>query len=234
MKKITYSSYEKMSASAADIIIKAVKEKPGLVLGLPTGSTPIGMYGALAKAYSAGAVDFSRVKTFNLDEYAGLSPEHPQSYRYFMNKHLYSRVNLKPQNAHMPDGAAKDLEASAKAYDALIEKCGGVDLFFVGIGQNGHIAFNEPAVSMPAFTHVVELTESTIIANSRLFNDISEVPKRAVTCGLATILRAKKIVLLSNGGSKSDALAKMESGILTLNCPASLLNLHRDVTVLVS
>jgi len=234
MKKIICKTYNEMSWKAADIVITAVKEKPGLVLGLPTGTTPIGMYDALANAYKDGFVNFSRVATFNLDEYVGLTPDHPQSYRYFMDKHLFGRVNIKPKNTHVPDGAAADLGAAARNYDALIEKSGGIDLFVVGIGQNGHIGFNEPAASMPAFTHVVELTQNTIEANSRLFNGMSEVPLKAVTQGMATILRAKKILLLASGESKRAALEKMESGIITLDCPATLLNLHRDVTALLS
>ena len=234
MKKNVFNTYEEISRAAAEIVIVAIKEKPDLILGLPTGSTPIGMYDALAKAYKEGRVDFSRVVTFNLDEYAGLTPEHPQSYRYFMNKHLFSRINIKPQNTHVPSGTAAGLDAAARAYDQAIEKSGGIDLFVVGIGQNGHIGFNEPAASMPAGTHVVTLTQNTIEANSRLFDDISEVPRQAVTQGMATILKAKKIMLLSSGEIKRAALDKMFSGIITLDCPATLLNLHGDVTVLLS
>lgn len=232
MKKITFNDYYEMSRAAAGIVIQAVKKKPWIKLGLPTGSTPIGMYDALTWAYSAGEVDFSRVKTFNLDEYVGLGPSHEQSYRFFMNKYLFSRVNITPENAYVPDGTAPDLDAAAAAYDAVIEKAGGIDLFVLGIGQNGHIGFNEPAAVMPAGSHVVTLTQNTIEANSRLFKDISEVPKQAVTQGMATILRAKKILLLASGESKRDALKKMESGDITLDCPATLLALHRDVTVL--
>ena len=234
MERITYKTYDEMSRAAAELVIAAIKKKPDLVLGLPTGSTPIGLYDALAASYKAGLVDFSSVKTFNLDEYAGLEPGHPQSYRYFMNKHLFSRVNIKPANTYVPDGVAADLDASARKYDALIERNGGIDLFVVGIGQNGHIGFNEPAVSMPAGTHVVTLTQNTIEANSRLFDNISQVPKQAVTQGMATILKAKKILLLSSGEAKRAALDKMFSGNITLDCPATLLNLHGDVTILMS
>ena len=232
MERTVYKSYDEMSRAAAEIVIAAVKAKPDLVLGLPTGTTPIGLYDALAAAYKAGRVDFSRVKTFNLDEYAGLAPNHPQSYRYFMNKYLFSRINIKPENTYVPDGVAANLDAAAREYDALIERSGGIDLFVVGIGQNGHIGFNEPAASMPAGTHVVALTQNTIEANSRLFDDISQVPRQAVTQGMATILKAKKILLLSSGEAKRAALDKMFSGIITLDCPATLLNLHRGVTVL--
>ena len=234
MKKFVFKTYEEMSSAAAQIVIAAIKEKPDVVLGLPTGSTPIGIYDALAGANKEGKVDFSRVITFNLDEYVGLPPEHPQGYRYFMNKHLFSRVNIKPENTHVPSGAAKDLDAAAKDYDALIEKNGGIDLFVVGIGQNGHIGFNEPAASMLAGTHVVELTENTIEANSRPFNNKAEVPKKAVTQGMATILKAKRILLLSSGEAKRVALEKMFSGVITLDCPATLLNLHNNVAVLVN
>ncbi|KAI4453470.1 glucosamine-6-phosphate isomerase [Holotrichia oblita] len=222
-----------MSQAAADIVLAELAKKPKMVLGLPTGTTPIGMYDALAKAHKEDKVDFSGVTTFNLDEYVGLAPDHEQSYWYFMNKYLYSRTNLKRENVHVPNGAAQDLDARfAREYDEMIKNSGGIDLFVVGIGQNGHIAFNEPAAEMPAFTHVVELTQNTINANARLFDDISQVPRKALTQGMATIMHAKKILLLAGGPAKRDAIKRMTSGVLTLDCPASLLNLHPDVTIL--
>jgi len=232
MKKIVFDNYKVMSRAAADIVAQAVRAKSDIVLGLPTGSTPVGMYDELAKDYAEGKVDFSKAVSFNLDEYAGLDGAHPQSYRYFMEQHLFGRVNIARGNTHVPDGVAKDLDKAAKEFDAKIFQKGGIDLFVLGIGQNGHIGFNEPAASMPAYTHVVELAEDTIAANSRLFDDISEVPKRAVTQGLATIMQAKKIILLSSGPAKREAIAKIDSGIITLDCPATVLHMHRDITLL--
>ncbi|MCL2370280.1 MAG: glucosamine-6-phosphate deaminase [Firmicutes bacterium] len=236
MKKNNYKDYAAMSRAAADIVVATVKAKPNAVLGLPTGSTPIGMYAELVKDYKAGKVDFSEVTTFNLDEYIGLDTKHEQSYRRFMQEQLFDHINIKPSNTHIPSGTAKDLNKAAKEFEDLLKKSGGVDLFVLGIGTNGHIGFNEPAASMPAYTHVVGLAEETIKVNADKFfaGDMKAVPKTAVSMGLATIMKANKIILLSNGESKNDAIAKIDSQVLTLDCPATVLHMHRDVTLLIS
>jgi len=224
-----------MSRAAADIVAAAVKVKPDTVLGLPTGSTPIGMYAELVKDYKSGKVDFSKVTTFNLDEYVGLDEKHKQSYRRFMQEQLFDHVNIKPSNTHVPSGTARDLKKAAKDFEAKLKESGGVDLFVLGIGTNGHIGFNEPAVNMPAYTHVVGLAEETIKVNADKFfdGDMKAVPKTAVSMGLATIMQAKKIILLSSGESKKDAISKIESEVLTLDWPGTVLHMHRDVTLLV-
>jgi len=236
MQKITYKDYAAMSRAAADIVAATVKAKPNAVLGLPTGSTPIGLYAELVKDYKAGKVDFSAVTTFNLDEYVGLDAKHEQSYRRFMQEQLFDHINIKPSNTHVPSGIAKDLDRTNKEYEALIKKSGGVDLFVLGIGTNGHIGFNEPAVSMPAYTHVVGLAEETIKVNAdKFFNgDMKAVPKTAVSMGLASIMQAKKIILLADAVSKRDAIAKIDAGIITLDCPGTVLHMHRDITLLVA
>jgi len=236
MQKLTYKNYAAMSRAAADIVVATVKAKPNTVLGLPTGSTPIGLYAELVKDYKAGKVDFSKVTTFNLDEYVGLDVKHEQSYRRFMQEQLFDHININPSNTHIPSGTAKDLNKAAKEFEVKLKESGGVDLFVLGIGTNGHIGFNEPAAGMPAYTHVVGLAEETIKVNADKFfgGDMEAVPKTAVSMGLATIMQAKKIILLSSGESKNDAIAKIESEILTLDCPGTVLHMHRDVTLLVS
>lgn len=225
--------YEEMSAWAAEMVAGQIKEKNNSVLGLPTGSTPEGMYRLLVQMYRQGAIDFSRVVTFNLDEYLGLAPSHPQSYAYFMRQHLFAHINILPENIHIPDGLAQDLQAFCRAYEEKITVAGGIDLQVLGIGRNGHIGFNEPHDYLNVGTHVVNLTEDTIDANSRFFSSRDEVPRQAVTMGMGTIFKAKKILLLASGKAKAEAIKGTVSGQITTKIPASFLQLHRDVTLIV-
>ena len=228
MEFITVKSYEEMSKKAAEIIAAQMILKPDSVLGLATGSTPIGLYNELAGMN----LDFSKIVSYNLDEYYPISPDNDQSYRYFMNQNLFSRVNIDINNTHVPNGMAEDPDAECKAYDEAIEAAGGIDLQLLGIGQNGHIGFNEPDTALEVRTHVTGLTESTIKANARFFASEADVPTKALTMGIGTILNAKKIIILANGAAKHEAVAKMLAGKLDTSCPASMLNLHRDVTVI--
>lgn len=231
MKVIRVNSYEEMSRRAADLIAAQVSEKPDCVLGLATGSTPEGTYAKLISCYEKGKVDFSLVRTVNLDEYEGLSPESPQSYRYFMDKHLFEHINIDPANTHIPNGLSDEAE-ECKRYEELISSLGGIDLQLLGLGHNGHIGFNEPAEEFVRHTHPVELSESTIRANSRLFQSREEMPRRAVTMGIGTIMQAKRILLIVSGKSKREALLRTLSGPVRPDFPASVLQLHRDVTVI--
>ena len=208
-----------------------INEKADTVLGLATGSTPVGMYDALTEMNKKGELDFSKVRTVNLDEYYPIAPENDQSYRYFMNLHLFDRINIDKANTHVPNGQAEDTTVEGANYDKMIESLGGTDLQVLGIGRNGHIGFNEPDDFLVAGTHVTALTPDTINANARFFASEADVPKHAMTMGMATILRAKKILILINGKEKHNALVEMLKGDITTKCPASLLNLHADVTL---
>ncbi|MCH5352817.1 MAG: glucosamine-6-phosphate deaminase [Acutalibacter sp.] len=231
MRILEAESYEKMSAIAAGIIGGQVLLKPDCVLGLATGSSPIGTYEELVKSCKAGVLDFSQVRTVNLDEYCGLFPESPQSYRWFMDHHLFDHVNIRKENTFLPNGTAPDIGAEAKRYEKLIDSLGGIDLQLLGIGHNGHIGFNEPTDSFPRYVHQVDLTESTIRANSRLFDRIEDVPKKAITMGIGTIMKAARILLIA-GEDKKDIIQRAMYGEITPAVPASVLQLHRDVTVI--
>lgn len=228
MEFVICKNYEEMSDRAAEIFAAQIKEKPTSVLGLATGSTPVGMYKNLAGMN----LDFSRITTVNLDEYYPISPENENSYRYFMNENLFDKVNIDKNNTYVPCGTAPDPDAECKAYDALIYKLGGIDLQVLGIGPNGHIGFNEPGGELFSNTHVTDLTESTIKANSRFFDSIDEVPKKALTMGMSSILSARKIVLLISGKGKHTALAALLNDKITPMVPATFLKLHKDVTVI--
>lgn len=232
MKRIVCNSYEEMSARAAELVADVMKHKADCVLGLATGSTPVGMYQQLIEKNHAGEIDFSRVTTVNLDEYYPISPDHDQSYRYFMNANLFDHVNIDKANTYVPDGTATHPEAACIAYEETIARVGVPDIQVLGIGQNGHIGFNEPAEALEVDTHVTDLTQSTITANARFFASVEDVPTRALTMGIGTILRAKKIIILANGASKRAAVTKMLEGKLDTSCPASMLNLHPDVTLI--
>ena len=234
MKLTVTNSYEKLSELAAEYIAAQVILKPDSVLGLATGSSPVGVYKCLVEKFNKGCLDFSDVISINLDEYVGLDGSHEQSYRYFMQDHLFNYVNIKPENTFVPNGCASDLAAECSEYDARVTRLGGIELQLLGIGPDGHIGFNEPDDHFTAETHVVDLLPSTIEANSRFFSSIDEVPKQAVSMGMGSIMKAKKILLIANGKAKKDVLMEALNGKITPNLPASLLQLHRDVTVIFS
>lgn len=234
MKIFVEKDYEAMSKKAAEIFIEAIKEKPNIILGLATGSTPIGLYKELIRAHKEEGLDFSKVTTFNLDEYIGLSPEHPSSYEYFMREELFNHINIPRENIHIPDGLAENIEEYCKKYDEMIDKAGGIDIQLLGVGENGHIAFNEPDESLSLGTTIVELTENTIEVNSRFFQSVEEVPRTAISMGIGSILKAKKIVLLANGKRKAPVIKKLLStDRVSTKFPVSFLLLHPDVTVIV-
>lgn len=217
---------------AAEILVNAICLKPTSVLGLATGSSPESTYDALAESYRRGGVSFEYVKTVNLDEYIGLSKDSPQSYHYFMWKNLFSRVNIKVENTNIPNGVAENPEEECTRYDKLIESLGGIDIQLLGIGHNGHIGFNEPAESFEKGTHTVDLSPSTIEANSRFFPSKNEVPTRAITMGTEQIFSAKRIILLAFGESKAEILRRALRGEITPACPASILQKHKNLTVI--
>jgi len=231
MKFLVCKDYEAMSEWAAQVVKEIVNNKPDAVLGLATGSTPVGMYNRLVEMNKAGEIDFSKVKTFNLDEYYPIDPKNDQSYRYFMYQNLHGHINILPENVHVPCGNCEDPDAEGKAYDKMIEEAGGLDFQFLGSGVNGHIGFNEPDDALIAGTHKTALTENTIEVNSRFFEKIEDVPRYAITMGMAPILKAKKIVILINGENKVPILDALASGKITTQIPATMLWMHNDVTV---
>ena len=230
---VVCKDYETLSMKAAQIIAAQVNQKPDCVLGLATGSSPVGLYKELIKMYENGEIDFSAVKSYNLDEYYPLAPENDQSYRYFMEHNLFYGINIKKENTHVPNGLAKDPAAEGKAYDEAVAAAGGVDLQLLGIGGNGHIGFNEPTDRFIVATHKVDLTKETIQANSRFFAKIEDVPTQAVTMGIGTIFNAKSVLLAANGKAKANAIKNMLEGDVNPSCPASILKLHRKVYVVV-
>ena len=228
MKIIHAKDYEDMSRKAANIISAQVILKPDCVLGLATGSTPIGAYHQLIKWYEKGDIDFSQVHTYNLDEYRGLSHDDVQSYHYFMRDNHIDHINIDPANTHVPDGSNLDAEAACAEYDRIVAAAGYPDLQLLGIGNNGHIGFNEPDDHFSAGTHCVDLTESTIQANSRLFEKEEDVPRQAYTMGTQTIMYARMILVVANGEKKAQAVRDMCYGPVTPSCPASILQLHTN------
>lgn len=233
MKIIKAKNYEEMSRKAANIFSAQIVLKPDCVLGLATGSTPIGLYKCLVERYQKGDLDFSKVRTVNLDEYKGLPRENNQSYYYFMHDNLFNHVNIKPENVHLPDGTLEDAEKACAEYDELIRSMNGVDIQLLGLGHNGHIGFNEPDSVFAKGTHCVALQESTIQANKRFFASIDDVPRYAYTMGIQTIMNAKKIVVVANGTGKAEIVKKAFFGPVTPEVPASILQMHPDVTVVV-
>lgn len=231
MKIIPTADYRTMSRAAANIISAQVILKPKSILGLATGSTPLGIYQQLIEWYRKGDVDFSEVCSFNLDEYCGLGPNDPQSYHYYMNTNFFSQINIRKENIHVPDGRAADLAAECANYDRMIEEAGGIDLQLLGIGNVGHIGFNEPDTGFDKPTHKVALKEVTIRANARFFDRPEDVPRYAVTMGIKSIMHAKKILLVANGAGKAEILEKALFGPVMPLVPASILQLHPDVTV---
>jgi len=232
MRVVITADYDEMSDRAAQIVLEAIQKKPDIVLGLATGSTPEGLYERLVQAYKDGRADFSRVVTFNLDEYVGLSPDHQQSYRYFMNEKLFDHINIKKENTHVPDGQAPHLLQECERYEEMIRQAGGIDLQVLGIGREGHIGFNSPGTAFHSRTHVAVLTETTVQDNARFFDSAEEVPRFAVTMGIGSILDARRCVLLASGSAKAEAIKATVEGPLNPLVSASALQFHPDTVVI--
>lgn len=232
MNIIKVKDYEEMSVEAAKFLINKVKQSPDLRLGLATGGTPEGMYRYLIKDHKENHTTYSRAITFNLDEYIGLPPHHPNSYRYYMNSRLFDHIDIEESRVHIPRGDLENPEAECTIYEELIQKNNGIDLQVLGIGANGHIGFNEPGSSMQSRTHIVELTPSTRSANARYFDSLEEVPTHAITMGIATIMESKEILLLASGAHKSGAIKRLLEGGVSEEFPASILNEHSQVTII--
>jgi glucosamine-6-phosphate deaminase len=233
MRVIKVKDYEEMSSVAASMVSGQVMLKPESVLGLATGDTPLGMYQNLINMYEQGTIDFSEVTTFNLDEYYGIPKTNHQSYYYYMMENFFQHININKENINIPNGMAEDIEKECKNYENKIKKINGIDLQILGIGVNGHIGFNEPDVNFEAETHLVMLDEKTIQSNARFFESIEEVPTKAISMGIKTIISSRKIVLLANGRGKAEAVEQMVKGKISPEMPASILQLHKDVTVIV-
>ena len=231
MEVIVKKNYEEMSKAAATLFAAEIMENPKTILGMATGSTPVGLYKELVKMYEAGDLDFSQVTTFNLDEYIGLAPEHDQSYHYFMNDNLFDHVNIDKTRTFVPNGLEADSDKACSEYNEIIRKQGGVDLQLLGLGHNGHIGFNEPGAAFEKETHCVDLTESTIEANKRFFESEDDVPRQAYTMGIKNIMQAKKILVVVSGEDKADILKEVLYGPITPEVPASSLQLHNDVPI---
>ncbi len=232
MKTIVTQDYNEMSLVAANQLKDFIEKEPDAVLGLPTGRTPEGMYRYLVDFHQNKGLDFSAITTFNLDEYLGLAPNDPNSYHYFMNHRFFNHINIEKHNTHIPNGIAKDIIKECQEYEQKIIDAGGIDVQILGIGKNGHIGFNEPSNSLSLETHVVSLTEDTIKANSELFTYVEDVPNKAITMGIGTIMKARKIIVLVSGIEKRNIINKVLSGNLTTDIPASILLLHKDVLII--
>lgn len=232
MKIQVLLNYEKLCEVAGQEVVSLLIKSPAAVLGLPTGGTPIGLYHKLIEYYKLGNVSFSETITFNLDEYAGISPNHPQSYHYYMKHHFFNHIDIKTENIHIPY-VDNDIEQTCQRYEKEIEKSGGMDLLLLGLGKNGHIGFNEPGSKLSDVTRVVTLADSTINANARFFSSSEEVPRSAVTMGISTILKSKKIIVIASGSEKTEAISKLIKGEPSSEFPATFLKLHPDVTLFV-
>ena len=233
MNVVIVRNYHELSVQATQLVADQITNKKNTVLGLASGQTPIGMYEELINMFKRGKIDFSEVVTFNLDEYYGLAPEHPQSYYYYMWNTLFKHINIKKENIYLLNGMPENIKQECNQYEYLIQKNGGIDLQILGIGDNGHLGFNEPAIGLNSKTHLVTLSEETIQANSHYFNNIQEIPKQAITMGIGTIMKAKKIVLLASGRKKSHAIEKTINGPVSTEVPATILQLHPDVKLLI-
>lgn len=231
MEMIVFDTQQELDAYAAELFINIVNEKPSAVLGLATGSTPIGIYDKIVESYNEKKVSFKEVTTFNLDEYVGLKPENDQSYAYYMNKHLFSHIDIPPYQTHLPNGMAQNIEEESARYDAMLD-AQPVDIQLLGLGHNGHIGFNEPDVNLSGGTHVVKLKTETLEANARFFASMDEVPKYAITMGVGSILKANTIVLAVRGSDKAKIVKEALTGPITTSVPASLLQTHARVIVL--
>lgn len=225
--------YDELSRRAARRVVAALRRKPDLVLGLATGSTPIGLYRELARLYRKGELDLSRVTTFNLDEYYGLPASHEESYHHFMQEHLFKYVNVDPRRTHIPDGRTADVKEECERYEKLLAESGWVDLQVLGIGGNGHIGFNEPGTDFGASTHLIDLAPATIRANARFFPSPEDVPRQAISMGIKTIMHSREIVLLASGPDKAKAIQATAEGPVTSDVPASVLQLHRNAVIIV-
>ena len=232
MRLILCDNYDELSYKAARMVESQLILKPDSVLGLATGSTPIGLYKNLIKMYENGEIDFSQVTAFNLDEYYPISGSNVQSYKYFMNDKLFSHINIDKKNTFIPNGETKDPEGECERYEQLIEEHGGIDLQILGIGNNGHIGFNEPDANLNTVTHVTYLTERNILANSRFFDKFEDVPKKAISMGIASILKSKKIILLASGKNKSAVISELLTEGINTNLPATMLKVHPDVVLI--
>lgn len=225
-------NYEDIGKKAAEILEKQVMSKPNSVLGLATGATPLGMYKELIKKYKENNIDFSKVKTFNLDEYYGIQQGNSQSYYFYMINNFFKFININIDNISIPDGTAADVKQECINYDKKIKEAGGIDIQILGIGVNGHIGFNEPNDSFEAYTHLVNLDKKTIESNSRYFNSVGEVPVKAISMGIKTILQSRKIILLASGEEKAEAIYNAINGKISPKLPASILQMHNDVTII--
>ncbi|WP_422486679.1 glucosamine-6-phosphate deaminase [Gudongella sp. DL1XJH-153] len=233
MKTIVTKSYDEMSKTSADFFESEIRNNPEIVIGLATGSTPVGTYKELVRRHMEKGLDFSRVKSFNLDEYLGLSGDNPNSYRHFMNEQLFNHINIDKNNTHVPEGLTEDPKAYGEKYDQMITESGGIRIQLLGIGSNGHIAFNEPDDELPLGTGLVELSEQTIEDNARFFQSIDQVPTQAISMGMGSIMKAEKIIILASGEGKAEVISKLlNSGKVTSRIPATFLLLHPDVTLI--
>ncbi len=233
MLVIIKKDYEKLSKEAAKLVADRLKKKPNLVLGLATGSTPLGLYKELIRMHKYEGLDFSKVTTFNLDEYIGLPPSHDQSYHYFMQNNFFKHVNIDPRYIHVPHGMTKDVDHFCTWYEDRIKYFGGIDLQVLGIGANGHIAFNEPGSSLGSMTRIKTLAPNTLKDNKRFFKSAEEVPKYAITMGVGTIMYAKELLLVAGGKSKAKAIHEAVEGPITAMCPASIIQMHKEAFVIV-
>jgi len=233
MKVIVMENYDELSIKAARMVASQLILKPNSILGLATGDTPLGMYKELISLNNRKIINFSEVKSFNLDEYCGLENTNDQSYIYYMMENFFKHININLENIYLPNGTSKDVEIECNEYEKKIKDAGLIDLQVLGIGGNGHIGFNEPNINFEAETHLVQLDDDTIKANSRFFNSIKEVPISAISMGIKTIMRSKKIILLANGKNKSEVVFKAINGKITPDIPASILQLHNDVTFII-
>lgn len=233
MLVIIKENYQQMSIEAAKQVASLIRKKPDCVIGFATGSTPLGLYKELIRMHNEEGLDFSKVVSFNLDEYVGLPPNHPESYHYFMWENLFKHININPSNVHIPMGMAEDIDAFCEWYEQKITERGGIDLQILGIGSNGHIAFNEPGSSLGSRTRIKTLDEKTRMDNARFFNSMDEVPKYAITMGVGTIMEARRLLLLANGIKKAEAIKQTVEGPIMAKYPATIVQLHRYATVIV-
>jgi len=231
MKIVVFDDYSSVCKYVSDEIVSQIIKKPKSVLGLATGSTPLGVYKSLVERYQAKEISFKQITSYNLDEYVGINPRDINSYHYFMNVNLFKHIDIQPENINIPDGQTQNIEKECMNFDNKIYSSGGIDLQLLGLGGNGHIGFNEPGPEFMTTTHVVNLNNDTIVANSRFFESVEEVPKQAITMGIKTIFDAKKIILVACGQQKKDIVKKLLQSKITPEIQASILHLHRDITV---